>query len=95
MCEGEECDGDEDEGGVPGDQSADQVAVNCAHHSREYGYVPDLSPMFDLSVFVNHCYKCYGFLDISKSQRKHDFLIFELCTLQIEIKILDSILAFV
>ena len=31
MCEGEESDGDEDEGGVPGDQSADQVAVHCTH----------------------------------------------------------------
>ena len=50
VCEGEESDGDEDEGGVPGDQSADQVEVNCAHHSREYGYVPDLSPMFDFLV---------------------------------------------
>ena len=29
MCEGEESDGDEYEGGVPGDQSADQVAVHC------------------------------------------------------------------
>ena len=33
MGEGEERDGDEDEGGVPGDQSADQVAVNCAEIS--------------------------------------------------------------
>ena len=43
VCEGEESDGDEDEGGVPGDQSADQVAVHCtAHQYRRYGYVPDL-----------------------------------------------------
>ena len=32
MCEGEESDGDEYEGGVPGDQSADQVAVHCTAH---------------------------------------------------------------
>ena len=32
VCEGEESDGDEDEGGVPGDQSADQVAVHCTAH---------------------------------------------------------------
>ena len=42
MGEGEERDGDEDEGGVPGDQSADQVAVNCAGDQyRRYGYKPD------------------------------------------------------
>ena len=37
MGEGEERDGDEDEGGVPGDQSADQVAVNCAGHQYSTG----------------------------------------------------------
>ena len=43
VCEGEESDGDEYEGGVPGDQSADQVAVHCtAHQYRRYGYVPHL-----------------------------------------------------
>ena len=38
VCEGEECDGDEDEGGVPGDQSADQVEVNCAHKISKLRY---------------------------------------------------------
>ena len=38
MCEGEESDGDEDEGGVPGDQSADQVEVNCAHQISKLRY---------------------------------------------------------
>ena len=42
VCEGEESDGDEDEGGVPGDQSADQVAVHCTHQYRRYAYVPHL-----------------------------------------------------
>ena len=55
MCEGEKCDGDNYEGGVPGDQSADQVAVHCAHQYRRYGYVPDLWAMLDLSKLVNWC----------------------------------------
>ena len=66
MCEGEESDGDEYEGGVPGDQSADQMAVHCtAQQYRRYGYVPDPYAMF---VYVRKP-TGHGFLYIKNLQK--------------------------